>query len=231
MANYADLSGFKFKLDHARYSPTMIEALQSGLYECNERRIAPEVFERGDRIIEIGSSIGSVSVLLASIVGPENYIGYEANPELMPDLIENGHLNNISLLVHNAVLFNRKSGLAGKPVNFYIAKDFWISALEPSGHTIRTVQVQTLCLEDEIEKFRANAMLLDIEGGEVPLLEGADLSRIDKIVMELHYWPSHEGANRMMAYLYSIGFTVDFSKTFGHAVVLHRGYVPIQRNR
>jgi FkbM family methyltransferase len=225
-ADYVSLSGLKIGVHKDRYSPVMIEALRTGQYEANERSLAPRVFAPGDRILEVGSSIGSVSLLLASIVGQENYIGYEANPELMPDIIANAKANGMNILVHTALLRNRARGGAGDPINFYINKDFWISALEPSGNTIRTIAVPVMCLEDEIESFNANALMLDIEGGEVDLLEHADLSRIRKILMELHYWPSRDGANRMVRALFQKGFTIDFSLTHGHTVVFHKGLLP-----
>jgi hypothetical protein len=83
-----------------------------------------------------------------------------------------------------------------------------------------------LCLEDEIAKFGANTLLVDIEGGEIELLEEADLTNIDKIFMELHYWPDRAGVNRMIRKLICDGFAVDFSTTYTGVVTLHRGLLP-----
>jgi len=223
---YADLSGFAVQIDLARYSPTMINALRSGSYEIGERTCSASVFKRGDRVLEIGSSIGAVSLVLASIVGPENFIGFEANPELMPDALANFRRNGYDLLYHNAILRNRVRGGAGDSVDFHINKDFWISALTPSGNTIRTVKVPVFCLEDEISKFHANCLMMDIEGAEAELLEYADLSGVEKIFMELHYWPSRAGANRMLRYLINEGFSLDLPNCAGHNISLHRGLVP-----
>jgi FkbM family methyltransferase len=221
---YADLSGFKLRIDHDRYSSTMIEALRSGVYEAGERRLVAEIFAPGDRILEVGSSVGSLSMIAASIVGSDNFIGYEANPELMPDALENFRTNNMTLHYHNAVLRNRYNGGGGGNIDFHVNKDFWISSLTPSGNSIRTISVPVLCLEDEIGKFKANCLLLDIEGAEVELLENANLNGIEKIFMEVHYWPSREGANRMLKYLINQGFNLQLEACFGANVSLHRNY-------
>ncbi|GJD68751.1 hypothetical protein MMMDOFMJ_1675 [Methylobacterium gnaphalii] len=165
-------------------------------------------------------------MVLASIVGQDNYIGFEANPELMPDALHNFEINNMSLSYHTAILRNRAHGGEGEPVDFYINKDFWISALTPSGNTIRSTKVPVFCLEDEIDKFHANCLMMDIEGAEADLLLCADLSKIEKIFMELHYWPSREGANRMFKYLINEGFCFDAQISSGANVAFHRGLVP-----
>src|SRR5689334_6616211 len=138
---YVELSGLKVKVDTQKYSPTMIEAFRTGSYEANERHWCVGFFEEGDRVLEVGASVGVLSMVLARMVGLENYIGFEANPELMPDALENFRNNGMELSYHTAVLRNRVRGGAGEPVDFYINKDFWISALVPSGNSIRTVQV------------------------------------------------------------------------------------------
>jgi FkbM family methyltransferase len=220
---FVELSGYKVYIDRERYSETMINALKYGSYEIGERTFSSRVFQKGDRILEIGSSIGAVSMVLAGIVGQENYVGYEANPELLPDALKNFRANGMELYYHTAVLRNRVRGGAGAPVNFYINKDFWISALEPSGNTIRQISVPLLCLEDEIAKFHANCLMLDIEGAEAELLEYADLTGINKIFMELHYWPSREAANKMLRYLILEGFSIDLENSSGANIALHRG--------
>lgn len=223
-AEYVELSSLKVKVDTQKYSPRMVEAFRTGEYEINERHFCAGFFERGDRVLEVGSSVGVLSMVLARAVGEDNYIGFEANPELMPDALENFRNNGMDLTYHTAVLRNRIRGGAGEPVDFFINKDFWISALVPSGNSIRIVQVPVLCLEDEIDKFHANALMMDIEGAECELLLYADLSKINKIFMELHYWPSREAADKMVRYLVLEGFNFDLPHCSGHTIALRRNY-------
>lgn len=221
--NFVDLSGLKVLVDAERYSPRMVEALQTGEYEASERAVCEKFFKPGDRVLEIGSSIGAVSMVLARRVGAENFIGYEANPELTADALGNFRANGMELHYHNGILRNRMNGGAGDPVDFFINKDFWISALVPSGNTIRTVQTPVMCLEDEIAKFGADCLMMDIEGAEAQLLTYADLSGVRKIFMEIHYWPSRESANRMLRYLINEGFNIAFDLSLGCSIALHRG--------
>jgi FkbM family methyltransferase len=221
-AETVELSGFKIKVDSQRYSPRMVEALRTGEYEAGERRICQEFFSAGDRVLEVGSSIGAVSLVLGRTVGVENFIGFEANPELMADAQENFRANGLPLTYHTAVLRNRVRGGGDCVVDFHINKDFWISSLTRVRETIRTVQVPVFCLEEEISRFHANCLMMDIEGGEYDLLEYAELNGIEKIFMELHYWPSRDRANRMLRYLINEGFTVDLDMTAGHSLALVR---------
>ena len=116
-------------------------------------------------------------------------------------------------------------GGGGGLIDFHINNDFWTSSLMRCYETVRTVQVPVLCLEDEIHNFGANSLVMDIEGGECDVLEYADLKGIEKIFLELHYWPSVERANQMMRYLINEGFAVDFDTTIGRSVALTRSVI------
>lgn len=221
-SEFVNLSGFHVRVDHERYSPTIVEALKSASYEVGERNVCTKFFRKGDRVLEVGASIGAVSMVIASIVGPENYIGFEANPEIMSDALANFEKNGMSLSYHNALLRNRLHGGAGSAVPFHISRDIWTSSLTPSSFTVRTVEVPLACFEDEVDSFHANALMLDIEGGEYDLLEYAELSNIEKIFLEVHYWPSRRRADRMLKYLINDGFSIDLDMTFGHNVALRR---------
>lgn len=221
--------GIQFCLDDEIFSPNMIESFKNGSYEAGELTFLPHAIKAGDRIIEIGSAIGALGIAAAKIVGSTNYVGYEANPELIPVAKTNYELNGLSLSVKNAVLQNRSLYKENSTVPFYINRDFWFSSMNPNAEAIRTINVPILCFEDEIKKFGANTLIIDIEGGEAELLQNADLSEIDKIFMEIHYWPDRLSISRMMRRLFLEGWMIDFTTSQTMLVTLHRGLMPPER--
>jgi FkbM family methyltransferase len=222
-----NLSGSYVFVKDGIYSQKIVDVLRSGHYESRERQLVEQILLPKDRVIEIGSAIGSVSMAAARIVGPNSILCFEANKKLIEDATDNFALNNLPIKIVNAILKNRIcwSGI-GSSVPFYIHNEFWESSLVKSSGTIDTVAVDSLCLEQQIHTFSANVLVCDIEGGEVELLELADLTGIDKILIEIHYWAGRESSNRLIRKLIFDGFSIDFSLTAGQVVVLHRGLLP-----
>ena len=58
------ISGFQIGIDTKRYSERMVRALRTEAYEVEERKICEKFFNPDDRVIEIGSAIGVVSLVL-----------------------------------------------------------------------------------------------------------------------------------------------------------------------
>ncbi|MDR3520674.1 MAG: FkbM family methyltransferase [Acidocella sp.] len=218
-----EVNGFKvFAYPH--YASNILEVLTDNRYEGGERNVLPLLIEPGDRVLEIGSAIGVLAMVSASIVGQENVICFEANPKLIADAKLNHFLNGFEINTVNCVLQNRViwEG-SGTLLPFYVREDFWASSLMHPVGSIETIYVPTKCLEEQIEQFGANVLVCDIEGGEVELLEHADLTGINKILMEIHYSPGREVVNRMLRKLILSGFNFNLDLTSHSIVTLHRG--------
>jgi hypothetical protein len=123
----------------------------------------------------------------------------------------------------NAVLLNRiHYNGPGHSTPFYVSNAV-VSSTTLTGHG-RPISVPALCLEDEIARRRCNVLMLDIEGGEVDLLCSADLTFVDKIIMETHYRKAgRTQINRMVRWLYLQGFVIDLALSGREVVYLHRG--------
>jgi FkbM family methyltransferase len=224
---FIELSGVKIFANLDKYSETIIKYIKNGGYESGERQVIPKILERGDRVIEIGSAIGCVSMVAAKIVGQENILAFEANPALIDDAQSNYLANGFSIVSKNAILQNRVNWSGkGRSVDFFINADFWASSTARTAGTVETVSVPTLCFEEEAELFCANTLICDIEGGEIELLELADLTNFDKILLEVHYWAGRKEINRLMRKLIIDGFSINFDASFGSIVSLHRGLSP-----
>lgn len=214
-------------LNDAQYPDRVRRSLRRGSYEGDERRLAGEFLLPGDRLLEIGTAIGAVAMTAARILGEESVLTFDANPEIVSHARQNFKYNGLSRInSRNGVLKNRNDFSPGEEVDFHIAEAFWSSRLY-IGHNdkdiIKTVKVPTFCLEDEINNFGATCIMCDIEGGEVALMEGANLENIRLIIMETHYWAIGEKpTDEMIGYLIEQGFSIHLGYSRDQVVVLRR---------
>jgi len=84
-------------VEDGRYDAKIVNSMRQGGYEATERSIVPKLFRSGDRVVEIGTAVGLVAMVLADVVGNENVIGFEANPQLVEDARRNFDANNQSI--------------------------------------------------------------------------------------------------------------------------------------
>jgi FkbM family methyltransferase len=216
-----DFDGFKLRIRY-EYDDTIKSVLSLGSYEGMERAALRHVLEPPDRVVEVGSAIGALALTAARIVGPDAVFTYEANPDLVDDSRYNFQLNNMSINTINAVLYPRSRPLISQCVPFYVHQQFWASSLQPQPNAVKIVSVPLRCLEDEIEAARANVLVCDIEGGELDLLSHANLTAINKIIMEVHYNAGKDATHAMIRRFMSSGFNPDFSISAYNTVVMRR---------
>jgi FkbM family methyltransferase len=215
-------------VDTENYSPTMIAALTSGDYEAPERKLIPALVRPNDRVLEIGTAVGVVTMTAAAVVGPANIVTYDANPAIAADARRNFAANGLGGIAGGVgVMCNRRRWSPNRTeVDFFIARDFWASRLAArpdSPDIVSVVKVPLMCLEDKIAEHNANVLVCDIEGGEADLLEGAELGSIRLILLEIHYGlAGRQRIDDMVRFLVTRGFNVDFDHSGKAIVVLAR---------
>jgi FkbM family methyltransferase len=215
-------------VDNDNYSPIVIKTLTEGWYERRERTLVNKLIKTGDRVLEVGTALGAVTMTAARIVGAKHVLSFEANPQIAADARKNFLFNDLDGIQSRvAVLCNRlRFGSAPGEVEFSISRDFWASRLHVgpiSQDIIKTVRVPTACLEDQIQNHRASVLICDIEGGEIELLIGADLKGIRLIIMEVHNWAvGAPMTDAMMRWLVVNGFNVDLNHTGDNIAILSR---------
>jgi FkbM family methyltransferase len=178
------------------YGRKVKNALRKGGYERIERELAPKFLTPGDRVLELGTAIGVIAMTAARIVGAPNVRTYDANPEMIADAKANFARNGLGDIdARVGLCANRRQFVPGE-AEFGIDVDFWASRATGGNEDgfVRRVSAPRFCLEDEIEAFGANVLICDIEGGEVELLNGADLSALRLLILETHYWAKGEAA-------------------------------------
>jgi FkbM family methyltransferase len=223
-----ELDGTRLYVHPQRYAPEILRGLRDGWYEQTERRQLGKFLAAGDRVIEIGSGLGLTSMVCAHVVGESNIVSYDADPDVVEDARKNTALNGKQLRFVNAVFRNAMNwGGPEERAEFYVDQAFWASSLVKRATTVRTVSVPVLCLEREIRAFGANALVLDIEGGECELLELADLGGIRKLALEFHpNFVGHKPINRLIRKLIRDGYSIDVAKASEGFFCFYYGLTP-----
>jgi len=224
----AMLGGASIFVDTEKYSQALIKALTEGGYEATERTLVGALLRADDRVLEIGTAVGAVTMTAAKIVGAKNILTFEANPQIAADARRNFEYSDFGEIQARVGVLCNRSRFASAPsdVEFYISRDFWASRLHIGANgedIVRTVRVPTACLEDQIAAHRANVLICDIEGGEVDLFLGADLAGIRLIIMETHNWAvGSKATDAMMRWLIVNGFNIDLLRSGSGIAVLYR---------
>lgn len=165
-------------------TPKIERPLRNGRYEKGEVQLIRNILRPGDRLLELGAGLGVVSTAAAQISGVEAVLSIEADPGLIDLIRETWRLNSAeNCEIRNAVA----SGRPGTAIEFFVREDFWASSMEPDSRPYKSVKkVPVADIAQVIEEFRPTVLSCDIEGGELGLLDRADLSGLRHIVMETH---------------------------------------------
>jgi len=161
------------------------EWLLSGEYEGPERTAAKRYIRSDIPVVEFGGSLGVVScVLNRRLKNPRHHVVVEANPHVLPALLENRNRNHCSFeIVHGA------AGGVGKSVRICIGESALASiATATSGDS---VEVPTLTLADVLQSRGLDrcALMCDIEGSEIEMIR-AEIetlrTRVEVFIVEFH---------------------------------------------
>lgn len=215
-------------VDTENYTKKLVNALTSGIYEGRERKVLANCLLSKDRVLEVGTALGAVSMAVARLIGPDRVMTFDANPAMVADARRNFAANGFSAISANVgVLRNRSRWRPSeREIDFFVSKDFWASRLfarPDAPDIVRVVKAPLVRLEDKIAEHKANVLVCDIEGGEIDLLLEADLDSVRLIMMEIHPWMTgREPINKMIRYLVTKGFDINFRETGSDVIVLDR---------
>ena len=220
------IKGVTLRIPEAQLSPKLTEALEKGQYEAGESRALLKHVRPGDRVLDLGAGAGFVSSLAARVVGGENVVAVEANPDMLPVLRRNLNLNGAgdAEMLFGAVVAD---GFAGETLKFQQAAAFWASRIGAAdgaaGKGTRLVEVPALRFGPLVARFQPTIVMMDIEGGEVEICQQPWPDSVRLVIMEIHtgrYPPGDVKA--MFDGLSRAGFTYMPWGTRGEVVVQQR---------
>lgn len=219
------LYDLELEVDDAHLSEPIERGLTRGWYEVDEVGIIRSAVKPGDRVIDIGAGLGVTAMVAARITGADAVCAYEANPALIGMLKRNLKRNGLELAVENAILLPRAQAAARPSMRLHLGDQFWGSSVlaKPETKSAGATDVPTRCLEDVVVAHRANVLVMDIEGLEVEIMESADLSAIETLIVEIHYnIAGRKRTNQAILNLIGQGFDVDFKQSNRGVLLLTR---------
>jgi FkbM family methyltransferase len=208
-------------LDPAVITPAIHRAIVAGAFEAEEARQIPHIVRPGDRVLEIGAGIGFISTLLSRQRRVSRVIAVEANPFLIDYMTRLHGCNRVRKVKRlNAVLTNDTQPSA----TFYLRRDFWMGSLAPAPNPyVGTVEVPTLNLDRVLRDEGIDLIVCDVEGAETVLFQGADLSGVDRIFLEMHdHVTGLSGVRGLFATMAGHGFVYDPRHSQGSVVLFQR---------
>ncbi|MDB6124160.1 MAG: hypothetical protein JWQ71_3153 [Pedosphaera sp.] len=202
----ANLDGVK--LDIGNLSLEMRELILNGAYEYKEKELCEKYLSAGDAVLEVGGAIGFLGLFCQKQIGITRYATVEANPRTMELLRKNYELNSLKPTVWNMALAE-----ADGTIELNLGTNFWEDSIVAASQQSRgpKVSVPSATLETLLNKadFRANVLLLDVEGAEKYINFDHVTGNIDKIIIELHPRVlGHDTTYRIVSRLMAHGFEV-----------------------
>jgi FkbM family methyltransferase len=176
----------------------------------------------GDVVLELGGGLGVISAALRRRTAVSRIISFEANPDLLTYAKLTHQLNGVSNIevLHGAVLSRSEA----PTVSFYRHPYVSAGSVLHTAHSLDRIEVPVVKLQELLAQLVPNLLIVDIEGAELDLFEGAEsLGSVDRISLELH--PQIYGSGGVLGVfraLCRLGFAYDTDLSNGINVVLHR---------
>jgi FkbM family methyltransferase len=216
------IEGIKIRI--GRHMSRRVErALSKGDYEREELRLIGAVLSPSDIVLEIGAGLGLVSAYCAKRIGSKRVFACEADPDLEPCIRNTYRLNDVEPTLEMCAVGPR----SGR-VTLYRDKHLVSSSVVRRRAGARPVEVPGKALNYLVEKVRPTLLVVDAEGAERELFDGAQLPTVTRIVLELHDRViGPDATDRVRGKLSELGFAVDRGLSSPEQLVLRR-VVPAQ---
>jgi FkbM family methyltransferase len=148
-----------------------------GTYEPEVQKLYAELLCEGMTVYDVGANVGFLSVLAARLVGPTgSVVCFEPLLDNVNAIMYNAAINRF----RNITIVQEALANCDKVSNFMVSEDVGWGRLE--GHNLPAevsarIEVRCRTLDSAIREHRLRApdiIKMDIEGGEVGALEGAE---------------------------------------------------------
>lgn len=205
LTKQANYFGIKISLENPYINYSNKSAIFWNLYESAEARLVNQYILANYPVIEIGSSLGVISRLIACQL-QATIICIEANKRLIPAIDFN--LREIRGL--NYQVLNRALSYKGEPVLFSVeeGKNLTGRINAEKGDFIDPITLSDIFMEYGFDDF---SLVMDIEGSEIEIFinDIETLSKCRLIIMELHnteYVGKQYSIDTMMGLVEQAGF-------------------------
>jgi FkbM family methyltransferase len=193
-------------------------ALSRGGYVRQELQLIGVLLELDDVVMEVGAGLGLVSTYCAKRVGSNRVFAFEADPDLEPCLRETYELNGVEPNLDMCAVGAR----AGR-VTIYRNKHLVSSSVGRRRGGTRPVEVPGKALNYVVHRFQPTLLIIDAEGAERDLFDGAELPTVTRVVLELHDRViGTQGTDRVRGTLAKLGYREDHALSTSEHLVLRK---------
>lgn len=171
-------------IDFRSIPSSLVRALLiKGRYEQDERRLLKKSVSKGDRVVDLGAGIGLIGLIARNLAGPDGgVISFEANRVLEDIILKNYSLNSLA-----PTLEMKAVDEFGDGVDFVVSKDILGSSAEKLPSCDNTKEIVTsVALDEVVNQYQPNVLIMDIEGSEVALLNSKSLDHVQRVLVEMH---------------------------------------------
>jgi len=205
----------------ARVGESGIDAsIYCGLQEFTDMAFLLHVLREGDLFIDIGANVGSYTILACSAIGANGYC-FEPVPPTYSRLLTNIRLNNIEGKVK---ALNLALGNTRGEISFSSDQDCMNHVIANDEQTENKIVVNVSTLDEEL-KEDPFLIKIDVEGYEMPTLEGAENTlkndELCSVIMELNGSGSRYGfdESKILQMMPDYGFRTYSYKPFERKLV------------
>jgi FkbM family methyltransferase len=193
--------GIRLPLTEA-VSEEMRATLYSGRYEEREYEVLGKLLQAEDRVLELGSGLGFITVLCALRCGSERVTSVEANPHLLSTLRTTFLCNGVSPQLVPGVV-----SADGQAQTLFVNDNFWSSSTHDRGG--KPTLVPGVAFESLLQRYHPSVLVIDIEGGELALTGTTIAPDVRAIIIELHAAVTGvEGADQVRSWITRHGFQI-----------------------
>ncbi|NOY61913.1 MAG: FkbM family methyltransferase [Gammaproteobacteria bacterium] len=214
-----ELKGVRLSVPAAVVSPGVLRFLVEGGYEGREVTLLEGALRADDRVLELGAGLGFLACKAGQMFPGIEYYAVEANPALMPVIRENFQLNACCAKAFHGAACTESADA----ISFHAADDFWASSLKPVDDAHTQISVPTIDVRPLMGELKPTMMIIDIEGGEIDLFDGLELSSVDRVIIELHPLVyGHAGSSKVISALLGAGLHLDVVASCSQVLLFRR---------
>ncbi len=159
----------------------------AGDFERSEAEVITRLVHPGAAVLELGGGLGFVAATLCKATKVARYTIVEADPDLVPQigvaLARNGAAD---VDVRWGLVTADPAALAAGTQRFALPENLLANSVFLVDQGNREIDVPAVSLPALLAELNPDVIVADVEGAELGLFDGADLSSVRVLVVELH---------------------------------------------
>lgn len=198
-------------------SRSVRKALRKNEYETAEIYLVRHLVCPGNTVLDLGSGLGLTSIAAAKASGNGRVVGYEADPVIAPLAEKNVRRNSVRVEIRNKAIAKEKGAR-----EFYVRRSFPASSLFPTKGS-KKIRIEADAFQDVVDEIQPDVIVCDIEGIEKEVFASANLSSVQRLVVEVH--PQVIGLLAVLKFVLALaasGLSLVESLSFGQVLVFDR---------